>query len=67
MHRKNKVLKLTSITETVTHHHPFYLETNVMLVSHDGKEHILNTGTKKQQGPLIKRPLPHVFHSFFCI
>jgi hypothetical protein len=31
----------------VTHHHPFYLETNAMLVSHGGKEHILNAETKK--------------------
>jgi hypothetical protein len=90
--KKHKVLRLTSIIETVTHHHHFYLETNAMLVSHGGEEHILNTETKKnnvyaisfsqkqrkkawnqnlpkkekKQSPLIKRPLPHVFHSFFC-
>jgi hypothetical protein len=44
---KKKVLQLTSITKTVTHHHPFYLETNAMLVSHGGKEHILNAEIKK--------------------
>ena len=37
----------------MTHHHPFYLETNAMLVSHGGKEHILNAETKNNMYTIL--------------